>query len=656
MLTIRDAGILFPDLNYNVICKILCGGKGKAMGKYKNDFDDVFNSVNEDMPEMEPLIPKHSGKKKKKRNRKKERTRKIILISLIAAASIALVLVAVWMVKIFSKPQSLFETASSVSASPAVDIMLLTPTPGQSAAPSETPEPTPDVTEDPYALLSQEADMSMLDDIVNVMLIGVDYAEERTTWKGKDGLTASHADVMIVLSINFKNNTANMISLPRDTYAKIPNVDGIYKLNAALDCGGGLNAKNGAGFVKVCEAASRMIGGIPINYYYAVTMPAVKELVDSIGGVDYDLDISFTLNKRTYKKGMQHMDGQAVLDYLRVRKAQSGLSSSQTGDSNRVNRQKKMLVAIFEKIKKENLMSSIPNLIHTFSGQLFTNCSLSQTAALAYSGLSMPSENISLYSMSGHTENLYTWNFCFPDPSNRRQLIRKIYGVEASDLLDCTKEYATWEYRSTVAEQYLDTCERLTDHLQSVVPDGNYYMSAEARFPAAETVSLSTASILPRSVRTAMNRKLLPGSILLDEDDVIPVVDGGGNADIPPVNDNVNDDPVVVVDDTPQDPVDWYPQQDSSPYSSEEMELYNQYMSAYAYLDETLRSSRSYAKKYLKNGSGDELESYADDLQSACDTLQSLAINTASVFGYSRSLEWDITPLADRNEIWVDFR
>ena len=55
-----------------------------------------------------------------------------------------------------------------------------------------------------------------------------------------------------------------------------------------------------------------MIGGIAVDYYYAVDMGAVKGLVNTIGGVDFDIDIGFDLQGREYKKGLQHMDGQAV--------------------------------------------------------------------------------------------------------------------------------------------------------------------------------------------------------------------------------------------------------------------------------------------------------------------------------------------------------
>ena len=246
------------------------------------------------------------------------------------------------------------------------------------ASPSPGAQPTPSPTIDPYEVISAQADTSMMQNIVNVLFIGVDYAEERETWDGKHEY---HADVMMVAAINFDENRVDLISLPRDTYAKIPGVKGIYKLNASINCGGGFEAEGGAGFLKTCEAASWMLcgdtGKLPVNYYFAVTMPAVKQLVDAVGGVDYNLEGDFKIGGRSYNAGPQHMNGQAVLDYLRDRK-----SMSKGGDQNRVNRQKEMLIALFKSMQEENLILKIPEIISSFDGQLFTNCTFGQTAAL----------------------------------------------------------------------------------------------------------------------------------------------------------------------------------------------------------------------------------------------------------------------------------
>ena len=244
-------------------------------------------------------------------------------------------------------------------------------------------------------------------DIVNVLVIGVDYAPERETWSGKH---AYHADVMLVLAINFKENTVDMISLPRDTYAKIPGVDGIYKLNASLDCGGGLPD----GFPKVCESASWMLGGIPVDYYYAVTMPAVKDIVNAMGGVDFDVDVDFTMAGRSYKKGMQYMDGQAVLDYLRVRK-----NVAQSGDLNRINRQKKMLVALFDNMKRSDKILKLPDIATAAIDGSYTNMSFEQIAALAVFAYNLDTERIAMHSMGRGNEKHIQLEF-LPDGSEKQ--------------------------------------------------------------------------------------------------------------------------------------------------------------------------------------------------------------------------------------------
>jgi LCP family protein required for cell wall assembly len=261
------------------------------------------------------------------------------------------------------------------------------------------PSPTPDE----YEQLLAQADLSLLDNIVNVLLIGVDHATERDTWSGKK---AFHADVMIVLAVNTETGTVDMISLPRDTYAKIPGVEGIYKLNASIDCGGGWPTEGG--FDKVCEAASWMLGGIPVQYYYAVNMNAVKGLADAIGGVDFNVDIDFKIQGRSYTKGMQHMNGQAVLDYLRVRKDLGTLS----GDKNRIDRQKRMLVAIFDKLKASNLLVKLPDILGAFDGHLYTNTTLAQTAGLAAYAYNVDSENIHMHSMGGAEPQYIQLGFC----------------------------------------------------------------------------------------------------------------------------------------------------------------------------------------------------------------------------------------------------
>ena len=424
---------------------------------------------------------------RRKKAKRRDRVNRICLIIVIVLAVVlALVAGAFFYVRHLRTQVSTMFAAAPAAAATAL--------PASSAAPKvqaqaeqadqngiESPEATEEPAGSGYDLLAgtNASEYQLSDNIVNILLIGVDYAEERLTeeWLEEGGSSAEHADVMIVLAINFDKQTVDMISLPRDTYAKIPGVRGIYKLNASLDCGGGLYEKdengkpvtdekgnfivNSKGFEKVCESCSRMIAGLPINYYYAVTMPAVKQLVDAIGGVDYNVDVAFEMNGRSYAAGQQHMDGQGVLDYLRVRKASSmkGASQDDVGDGARVNRQKEMLLAILNQLRSNGLLLKVPEILKSFDGQMFTNCSFDQTAALAMYAYDMPNGNIRMWSMDGTwtSKRVARLNFCFTDQEKRVDIIKQVYGIDVPQDRECTMAYAYYFWNDLVAERYLST-------------------------------------------------------------------------------------------------------------------------------------------------------------------------------------------------------
>jgi LCP family protein required for cell wall assembly len=378
-------------------------------------------------------------------SKKRWGTKRIVIVSVIGVLALLLAGAGIWYWSVSSNPMGGFDSALA-QLTPAPD----NPQASQSAGAPDPAQPNATGTPSPLDLLTAQADTSFLKDTVNILLIGVDHSVDRDTeeWVKQGGKQAFHSDVMLVLAVNKATGAANMISLPRDTYAQIPGVEGIYKLNASIDCGGGwptqANNYSTAGFDKVCEAASWMLGGIPVQYYYAVDMNAVKGLADAIGGVqNFDVEQDFDIQGRSYKAGVQDMNGQAVLDYLRVRK-----NIEDKGDLNRVNRQKKMLVAIFDKIKNKGLLTSIPGLIDAFDGNLYTNVPLSYTAGLALFAMDVEAENIGMYSMGGnYYDGIFNWNFVITDQKARVELIKQIYGADVEQYSDYAAPAATrrWE-------------------------------------------------------------------------------------------------------------------------------------------------------------------------------------------------------------------
>ena len=189
--------------------------------------------------DVEPFVPTDiypstQVRGKKKRPRKKKRALWAVLL---VCGILLLAVGGVFAYAMLLDPSAQFMDAIGPQNTVGVismDASGATPAPGQ---------PTPIATPEPGlldAINAQEDKTLSQQRIVNVLLIGVDYAEERETWNGKHEY---HSDVMIIAAINFDENRVDLISLPRDTYAKIPGVDGIYKLNASLNCGGGLRRR-----------------------------------------------------------------------------------------------------------------------------------------------------------------------------------------------------------------------------------------------------------------------------------------------------------------------------------------------------------------------------------------------------------------------------
>lgn len=514
-----------------------------------------------------------------------------------------------------------------------------------------TPEPTePPV--DPYEELLEKADTSMMKDIVNILLIGVDYSTERETWNGKKEW---HSDVMMVLAVNFDENRADLISLPRDTYASIPDVKGIYKLNASLNCGGGLYHDDGTvnekGLEKVCEAAEWMLGGIDVDYYYAVTMTSLKDLVDLCGGLEYDMDISFKIQGRSYEKGLQHVDGQGFLDYCRVRKGQNGLPANEQGDANRVNRQKRMLIAMFKQMKADKLITQIPEIIDTFDGDLFTNCTFGQTAALAAFAYNLDPDNIGMYSMSGSTHSLFQWNFCFTDQANRVDIIKKVYNVSAKRYGQYTLSYARYRWCDMLYDNYKDLLDPLTKYVQKLIDEDDKLPEfTSSPTPSEEPTDTPSAppteQTTPKPDEPETPKPTDPPTPPPTE----PPTPKPTEPPADPPSPDAGDDANAVYQTVSRGMGILYEEEQTRKYTKEQRELFDRYKKCVEELTALHKEADKEAKK-ARNGSSNSLNSVGQSYLSKLAEAQTLAIEVAKTFEYTKVKNFT-TPFAPTATGW----
>lgn len=211
----------------------------------------------------------------------------------------------------------------------------------------------------------------------NILLLG-DGGHER------DG--ADLIDTIMVVSIDYEGNAISMVSIPRDYYVK---EDVIWpgKINELYR-----NHKRQLSEEERFDLFRKVVGKIvnlDIPYYLRADFSGFVEVVDSLGGVTIDVEKEIddpyypneTDNGYTLfhvPAGVQEMDGETALKYVRSRKT--------TSDFDRAARQQKMLEAIREKALSKDVLTdtgTLKKMYGVVEDNINTNLSLREMIALA---------------------------------------------------------------------------------------------------------------------------------------------------------------------------------------------------------------------------------------------------------------------------------
>lgn len=189
---------------------------------------------------------------------------------------------------------------------------------------------------------------------MNIMILGSDSRDPENTG-------GSRSDTIIMAHLPKDRSSAQLISIPRDTWTAVPR-------SAAGR--GGRNAKINAAYawggVPLMVQTVEKFTGVRVDHVAMVDFAGFKEIVDALGGIDIDVEQSFTsthsLNpdgRREFTKGRQTMDGATALDYARERYAFAN------GDFTRIKHQQQVIKAILEKAASGGTLSS-PTRLNAF--------------------------------------------------------------------------------------------------------------------------------------------------------------------------------------------------------------------------------------------------------------------------------------------------
>ncbi len=215
-------------------------------------------------------------------------------------------------------------------------------------------------------------------DAKNILILGSDTRDPANT----DG---SRSDTIIIAHLPKDRASAQLISIPRDTWVHVPkSKDGQRggrdaKINAAYAWGG----------VPMMVQTVEKFTGVRIDHVAIIDFSGFKEIVDALGGVEITVEQSFTSThsllpggRREFTKGRQVMDGAQALDYARERYA------FRDGDFTRIRHQQQVIRAILDKAVSSGTLTN-PAKLNAFVRASADAVSVDKTLSLLDLGMEL---------------------------------------------------------------------------------------------------------------------------------------------------------------------------------------------------------------------------------------------------------------------------
>ena len=207
----------------------------------------------------------------------------------------------------------------------------------------------------------------------NIALFGVDSRDE-------DLGEGNRTDVMMIASINNSTGEIKLVSVYRDTYLDIG--DGNYqKANAAYAYGG-------------AEQAITMLNtnlDLNITDYVTIGFAGVADLIDTVGGVEIEVDEDEISHLNNYQStmaeelgreyvevtetGLQTLNGLQAVAYCRIRYTDGG-------DFTRTERQREVLTQTISKLKSAGILTMI-RAAQDLSSEIETSLSMTEIIWMA---------------------------------------------------------------------------------------------------------------------------------------------------------------------------------------------------------------------------------------------------------------------------------
>ncbi|ERK32075.1 LCP family protein [Clostridium intestinale] len=231
---------------------------------------------------------------------------------------------------------------------------------------------------------------------VNILVLGLDIGDVNQ----KDNESIKRTDTIMVLHYEPKNNSASLISVPRDMLIKVNKKNN--KINAAYALGG----------EKLIQSEIEKLIEADINYIVKIDYEGFRALVDAVGGVEmyiernmhYDDDAQ-DLHIRFNKGETVLLDGKKAEEFFRWRKNNDGTGFA-NGDLDRIENQHKFINKLIEKCTSPAIITNIKGILDVLPAYVKTNMSPSKIISYGLGLKDLDKSNVTTATLQGDLKTI----------------------------------------------------------------------------------------------------------------------------------------------------------------------------------------------------------------------------------------------------------
>ena len=243
------------------------------------------------------------------------------------------------------------------------------------------------------------------DDVISILLMGVDYMGEESSWDADMVSNGGNADMLGLVILDTKTFAFTILYIPRDTMADVIVMDaeGNYinternniSVSHSYGDGGALSCQLTA------DAVSRLLMGVPVNRYAALNCDAIYTLNEIVGGVRITFNSDCTELHSSFTVGNTVTLNNLYLSMLMTYRDYDNVDGAYIRGMRILN----VMEAMFNQLKGKIMEdpSVVMEILSKLSAYLTTDLDLSEITYLARNIGKMDFSSDTIVSLQGET-------------------------------------------------------------------------------------------------------------------------------------------------------------------------------------------------------------------------------------------------------------